>query len=62
MLKPVSRLGNTAVGIPPETRSALAPGSGTQVLGIEVTKQRSGEYGGSHGPLRRHLAAAMARD
>jgi hypothetical protein len=44
------------LGIPPEQRvSASAPGSGLHVVGIEFTKERTGEHGESHGTVELYI-------
>jgi arylsulfatase len=44
------------IGIPPETRvTAPAPRSGRHIVGVEFTKERTGERRESHGPLKLHI-------
>ncbi len=44
------------LGIPPETRiSAPAPGPGKHIVGVEFTKERTGEHLESHGPLKLYI-------
>ena len=44
------------LGIPPEQKVvADAPTSGTHVVGVEFTKQRTGEYHEPHGQLKLHV-------
>jgi arylsulfatase A-like enzyme len=44
------------LGIPPEQRLlADAPTSGTHIVGVEFTKEKTGEHGESLGPLKLHI-------
>jgi hypothetical protein len=44
------------LGIPPEQRIAAdAPTSGTHIIGVEFTKERTGEHHEPHGTLRLHV-------
>jgi hypothetical protein len=44
------------IGIPPETRiTAPAPRSGRHIVGVEFTKERTGERRESHGPLKLYI-------
>ena len=44
------------LGVPPEQQLAAgAPTSGTHIVGVEFTKQQTGEHGESHGPLKLYI-------
>jgi hypothetical protein len=51
------------LGIPPETLiSADAPKSGAHVLGVEFTKERTGEHNESYGPLKLYIDEAVVAE
>ncbi|MEU6246954.1 arylsulfatase [Glycomyces sp. NPDC047010] len=44
------------LGVPPEQHvSAPAPGEGAHLVGVEFTKERTGDRGESHGPLKLYI-------
>jgi len=51
------------LGIPPEQRvSAPMPGEGKHLVGVEFTKERTGEHGESYGPLKLYIDDQVAAE